>query len=136
MMYPCECGGAVVVRKGRGTAESAACQMCHAYVSLDTLLREAAPIAARRIAKTKAPGEIRALVSELTGVGGEVFSGSVWRAWRDKGGERDKRRGVKSVQTVLASMEADGLLESRIVQPDEHKGSQWVRRYFRAVPGA
>ena len=74
--------------------------------------------------------EIRKVVTDVLATG-EAYSAEVWLAWGLRGGDQVKRTGMAKVQRVLRRMEDDGLIVGRDVLPEEHRESQYARRYYR-----
>jgi uncharacterized membrane protein YgcG len=66
-------------------------------------------------------------IYRLTDTGTEVYSGDVFRAW----GVGDRRRSNLVIRRMFRYLVEFGELSSRLVLPDEHRGSRWTRRYYR-----
>ena len=69
--------------------------------------------------------------------GGEAYSVQFYEYWYEKDPRNAgaKKQALPRIQKVLTQMETEGILESRVVLPEEHRGSQNTRRYYKLKVG-
>ena len=89
------------------------------------------PLPTKRISDTER--EIRAIIVDVLLNAGQAYSAQFWMAWALCGGIQKKKSGMAKIQKILRSMQDDGLIVGRIVPFEEHRGSQYARRYYRLV---